>query len=414
MMRLRVVRCDKCGGSVQLRQGTTSGECGQCGTAVTLVEALRAERERALEFPNPTPLRLGMKAMFHGREYELIGRLVLRTREEGTTYQWDEFELIAADGDVLFLEYDEGKWKLMVPFVPEQPIGPQEIAPLGKGSSVSLGGVNATIADKGRSEVCCVEGELTFAAKVGDSRHYLDASYLNQLYVVEWNEEEIEFYRGQLLSDREVFQAFGLREQLVALDAAGRRNQSRKIFATVCLLASVCAFIAWGIALASGKVVSQGSVPIASVPKDGVRFQPMTLQPQMRVHRLVIHGSMHEASAWVAGVLEAADGRELLGTQRSFWDESGYDSDGHWHESDLNAHTNFVATRPGPYRIHLYAEPDTPRGSYGEAGYRLLGGAIYPSYFLTYAIVTLIVAVIFFFMGSKETLKKMAESSDDD
>jgi hypothetical protein len=413
MMRLRVVRCEKCGGQVQLRQGAASAECSRCGEAVTLVEALRREREAARQYPNLTPLRLGMKAMLRGQEYELIGRLVLTTQEEGTTYQWEEFELISADGDVLFLEYDEGQWKLMEPFVPEKPIGPQEIAGLGKGSSVSLDGVNAHITDMGRAEVRFVEGELTFAATVGDTRGYVDATAFNQLYVVEWNEEEIEFYRGQPLSERELFLSFGLREQLAALDIQDRKRRSQQVFAVLCLGLSLISFIAFGIALSSGRVIREESVAIASVPKEGVRFGPITLN-QARVYRLVIHGSMREASAWVAGVLAGADGRELLGTQRTFWDESGHDSDGYWHESDLRAQSDFVITKPGTYRIHLYAERDNPTGSYGAAGYRLLGGAIYPSYFLTYAIVMLILAVIFFCMGNRATLKKMAESSDDD
>jgi hypothetical protein len=381
---------------------------------VTLVEALRREREAARQYPNLTPLRLGMKAMLRGQEYELIGRMVLTTQEEGTTYQWDEFELISADGDVLWLEYDEGQWKLMEPFVPAQPIGPQEIAQLSEGSSLPLEGVNATITDIGRAEVRFVEGELTFAATVGDTRGYADASYFNQLYVVEWGEEEIEFYRGQPLTERELFLSFGLREQLAALDVQDRKRRSQQVFAALCLGLSLISFIAFGIALSSGRVIREESVAIASVPQEGFRFGPVTLNPHARIYRLVIHGSMREASAWVAGVLAGADGRELLGTQRTFWDESGHDSDGYWHESDLRAQSDFVITKPGSYRIHLYAERDNPTGSYGAAGYRLLGGAIYPTYFLTYAILTLILAVIFFCIGNRATLKKMAESSDDD
>ena len=40
-MRLRVIRCEKCGGSVQLRQGISSAACDKCGTTLRLVEALR-------------------------------------------------------------------------------------------------------------------------------------------------------------------------------------------------------------------------------------------------------------------------------------------------------------------------------------------------------------------------------------
>src|SRR3712207_7789962 len=61
---------------------------------------------RSTLFPYTTLFR-----SYHGREYEVTGRLVYSMEEEGVTYTWDEWQLVAADGDVLYLEHDEGKWK---------------------------------------------------------------------------------------------------------------------------------------------------------------------------------------------------------------------------------------------------------------------------------------------------------------
>lgn len=412
-MRLRVVNCQQCGASAQLRDGATSTTCASCGSPILLDGILRSESRLARQHPNPTPLRVGMKAKFGGKEYELIGRVVFSTVEEGETYYWNEFQLLSADGDCFFLEYDEGQWKQMESFVPQTPIGPQEANGLRIGSSLSLDNTPCTVTHQGVSTIRFIQGELTYAAKVGDQRHYLDAKSVNRVYSVEWNEDEIEFYKGRFLSERQVLVAFDLRKQVAALDRAEKIRASRNLFAAACLLMAILAFLFWAVSLSGGATVSKGSVPIDSVSADGVRFGPITLNPGQRIHRLVIWGNMREASAWVAGVLETADGTELIGTQRDFWDESGYD-DGYWHEWDLRAQTDFVVKQPGPYFIRLYTEKDPSRGTFQNVGYELKGGVLYPHYLMTFGIVALLVSVLFFCIANPQALKKMAEAASDD
>jgi uncharacterized protein DUF4178 len=422
-MRLRTVKCSQCGGTAQLREDAQTAQCRQCGTTVTLEEAKRGDVQTHLRYPNPTPLNLGMKAMLRGKEYELIGRLVLTMMEEGVAYTWNEFELLAPDGDALFLEYEEGRWKLMETFVPQQPMGPVEAAHLQPGAVINLDGTPATVTEISQATVVGVQGELTFQARVGDRMSYLDATSWKRSYAVEWREEEIEYYRGEALTDWQVFAAFGLRQELARLELEEKKRRSRLWLATACLVTSLCAFLFWSASFSSGAVVRQESVPMTSVGAQGVRFGPFTLDPGRRVHRLTIHGSMTQASAWVAGVLEGADGKELIASQGELWDESGVDDEGRWHESDLRAHTDFLVTRPGPYYVRLWVErdgpipdpfkfPTTEGSSYGHVGYELRGGILYPAYLLTYAIIALILALIFFVAGSHKALKQMAQSSD--
>ncbi len=353
-----------------------------------------------------------MKGLVEGREYELTGRVVFSWEEGGEQGTWQEFELVDPDGDVLFLEFEDGKWLLMESFVPTNPIGPQDAAGLQEGSLINLDDSRCVVSDRGTARVSFVEGELTYTASIGREIGYLDAQWLSRRYAVEWTEDEVEFYRGKPLSDRQVLVAFGLRDQLAALDAVDRRRRQRQVFANFWLLLSLICFVLWGISAASGRLVASGSAPIEQITDDGVRFGPLHLKPDMHVHRMVIHGQMSEASVWVAGVLEAADGTELIGSQRDFWDESGYDSDGAWHESDLRAHTDFVVKKPGPYYVRLYAERDPSRGSFGNAGYELYGGILYPTYLAIYGFVALVVAIVFHCVASSASFIKMAESSD--
>jgi hypothetical protein len=343
-----------------------------------------------------------MTGLWRGQEYTLTGRIVYRMVEEGEVSYWQEFELIGADGHVLFLEYDEGQWKLMESFVPQRPVGPHELVAYRVGSSLNLEGCAARVTELCEAAVHFAEGELTFAPNENETVHFVDARRLGTDYSVEWTTERVEFYRGRPLSEREVLGLFNLRAEIAALDVLLRKRRARQLFGGYALALSLFAFIAGTAALTSGRVVNETTVPLESVSKEGVRFQIGRLDPGKHIHRLRISGAMTEASAWVAGVLEAADGTELIGTQRDFWDESGTDSDGYWHESDLSAQTDFVVRNPGPYSVRLYVERDASRGSFRNVGYRLLEGVLYPGYYFTYAVVALLIAVLIFALSSKK------------
>jgi hypothetical protein len=411
-LRLRVANCKSCGAPVRLEEDAPSVTCDRCGTVLTREDILRADAKSSRKHPNLTPVKLGMKGHFRGREYEVIGRLVLSTMEEGEKYTWTEFQLISAEGEVLYLELDEGDWKLMEPFVPLTPFDPKA-GFHGEGSQVKLEQSNAVVTGSGTATVEMVEGELTYAATIGQQRSYLDAKTLSTQYAVEWTEDELEFYRGKLLSQREVLKAFGLNEQLRALESREQQGRSQTAFAAVCLLLSIVAFVMGGVALDSGTVVSKSTVTVSSVGQEGARFGPITLDPKRRVHRLTVFGQMSESSAWVSGVLEKGEGTELIGTQGDFWDESGHDSDGYWHESDLRKSSDFVARSPGPYYLRVYAESDNPdRAAAQTAGYELRAGAVYPTYFFVFGVISLLMSFLFFMVGSREKLAKMAEEAD--
>ena len=411
-MRFRVLKCDKCGAPVNFVDGAENTTCESCGAVVALDQVIGEERKRNAKFRNPTPLKLGMKARFGAVEYELIGRIVWSMVEEGETYLWQEFQLIGSDGSIYYLEMDEGQWKLSQKFVPLTPFDPK--ADYHAGTHVSLDSAPATVTDRAVATIKHIEGELTYKAEVGDQMQYIDAKRMNTFYSVEWTEDSIEYYRGKYLSDREVYKAFDLKELLEGLERRDRARASRAKFAVVCIGTSVVAFIFWGMSLGMGTLISQNSVSVDQIGPEGKRFGPIKLDPANRVHRLEVNGQMTESSAWVSGVVETAQGDEFFNAQGDFWDESGTDSDGYWHESDLNASTEFVVTKPGDYYVRLYAEKDTPAASGQVAGYRLFGGVLYPHYLLAFGICALIVSIIFFAMANPETVKNMAEAASDD
>ena len=69
-----------------------------------------------MSFANPTHLRVGMPGNFAGKDYRVIGRVVMGETEGGETYYWNEFNLEAGDGGYADLVYEEtergGEWRL--------------------------------------------------------------------------------------------------------------------------------------------------------------------------------------------------------------------------------------------------------------------------------------------------------------
>jgi hypothetical protein len=414
-MRLRVVKCMQCGSPAQLRDGAASADCPSCGSPILLDQALAEERALARRFPNPTPLRIGMKARFGAKEYELIGRTVFSMMEEGETYYWQEFELLAPDGEVLYLEYEDGHYKLLEPFTPTSPIGPQEIAALHPGSSINLDGTRLLVTEIGQSTLCFVEGELTYAAKVGSQRGYLDAQGFPSAYSILWDEDEIGYYRGRPLAPRDIFVAFGLKQQMQALEAAERVRRSRNYLAVVCLVMGLIALTAWLATLTGGRLIAQDSVPIsAATGEEGARFGPFTLDPKLRIYRLIVRANLSSTSSWAAGRLELADGRTLSETEGDFYDESGYDDEGYWHDSDLESRTDFIINSPGPYYVRLYTEPDNNAAASQMVGYELRGGVVYPTYLILYGIIMLALSLLLFLVANPKIVQTVKEMSEDD
>lgn len=413
-----LLQCPECGRQIEVEVGVRAMMCESCGAVVigdsALNRAIADAGDQLTPQPNPTPVRPGMKCRFLGRNYEVRGRVVLAVKEEGVDYSWHEFQLQAADGEIAYLEYDDGKWKWMKPFLPRFPIDPQKAKRLQPGALFKLEDKSVAVKQNDTARVLFSEGPLTFNVDEGDRFSYIDAGSGAHLYSVQWNADEIEFFRGQEVAEREVLEAFGLHQALAQHDRQIVGSRSQGIFATVCLVCSLWALVMWmGSGPQTGTLIANGSQAIGAIGPEGVRFGPFNLDPSQRVHALIVHGSMTQSSAWVQGVMETADGIELLESQGDFWDESGYDDEA-WHEWNLSSHSYFLAREKTPYYLRLYAERDSPGGAYNNAGYEIRSGVRYPGHLGTFSFFSGALALLFACLSQKKQLKQMSQSLDSD
>ena len=163
---------------------------------------------------NPTRLRIGMHGDFAGRNFRLLGRVVMGVTVNGEDYFWNEFNLQAATGETATLVYEGtdagGQWRLFTMFEPESPMSAAEAATKQVGDVVNLTGASMTVTLVDQSRVYRIEGMAPEGVKVGSIANYFNAEVGSAMQVVSWTRDEVEFYNGVNLSEAAVNQAFGL------------------------------------------------------------------------------------------------------------------------------------------------------------------------------------------------------------
>ena len=79
-----------------------------------------------MSFTNPTALRIGMTGDLSGRQFRVVGRVVMGLDDNGETCYWNEFNIVDDAGEHATLVFEDagrgGEWKLFTMFEPEYPM----------------------------------------------------------------------------------------------------------------------------------------------------------------------------------------------------------------------------------------------------------------------------------------------------
>ena len=136
-------------------------------------------------------------------------------RKTGETYYWNEFNLESDGGEVATLVYEEtergGEWRLFHLFEPAYPMTAADAATKRAGDPLNLEGMQLFVRLVSKSRVYHIEGKAPEGVEVGDVAHYFNAVTGNNMIVVSWTGEEVEFYKGLDLSPTTVSSAFNVR-----------------------------------------------------------------------------------------------------------------------------------------------------------------------------------------------------------
>ena len=179
-----------------------------------------------MSFENPTSLRIGMHADFAGKDYRVLGHVVMGESEDDEIYYWQEFNLKAGDGSYADLVYEVtergGQWKLFTMFEPEYPLTAADAATKRVGDPLNLTGKGVRVTFRGRSRVYRIEGEAPAGIEVGDVAEYFNAEADDLMQVVSWTGDEVEYYNGVNLSREVVNSAFKLPPEPGGVSAIAR------------------------------------------------------------------------------------------------------------------------------------------------------------------------------------------------
>jgi hypothetical protein len=349
-----------------------------------------------------------------GKEFYATGRIRFVQSDAEGTYYWEEWVLAHPDGDLRFLEFDEGKYTLSEPFEPPQGAPDRELAIAAEGARYTIGGQPFVVTDAGTCRVLNIEGEIPFPVRIEQPVRFVDLEGPNGVFLSAEADDEggWEWFRGRRLSEREVLTLFDLRDHLKALDAREQALGGRRFLGTILLVAALIAFVGWGAALGAGKTVASGSATLSQVPEDGLRLGPYRLADVNRVHRLRVSSNLSQSAAAVQAVLDDPGAGELLGVDGDFWDESGHDDEGAWHENNLQAHTDFRLSTPKNVYVRLYADPEATATN-ASASFTIEVRPLYSSYLGVFGFLALTLGTVFLIAGSPTGTQKMWQSMNE-
>ncbi|HXI71167.1 MAG TPA: DUF4178 domain-containing protein [Verrucomicrobiae bacterium] len=183
-----------------------------------------------MSFENPTRLRIGMRGDLAGKDFKVVGRVVMGVTDDGETYYWDEFNLESSDGtsaDLVFEQTERGgEWRLFIMFEPEYPMTAADAATRRAGDRLNLNGTDVRVALVDSSRVYFIEGKAADGVEVGDVANYFNAEAGTVMQVVSWTGDEVEYYNGLTLSRGEVEAAFKLPQPSTAKIFSGLDHRS--------------------------------------------------------------------------------------------------------------------------------------------------------------------------------------------
>ncbi|HEV2693816.1 MAG TPA: hypothetical protein VG347_13065 [Verrucomicrobiae bacterium] len=173
-----------------------------------------------MSYENPTRLHIGMHGDFAGKDFRLIGRVVMGVTINDETYYWNEFNLQTNTGETATLVYEDtergGDWRLFTEFEPDSPLTAADAVLKQVGDELSLTGVTVRVTLVQTSRVYRIEGTPPAGECVGDEDNYFNAEAGDVMQVVSWTGQKIEYYNGFTLAPGSVDTAFRLPRQAPA------------------------------------------------------------------------------------------------------------------------------------------------------------------------------------------------------
>ena len=192
-------QCPKCFKGVEIE---TQGTAANLQVFTKPMEAGEVSPEKHLAAIHP--FKLGQRAKFDGKEFALTGHLRNETVEEGVSYFSDSFHLLSKDGEVRWLDREDGHYVLSERIGPV----PERLLSCVPKSKTTFNGRTYRFFDSGDSSVCSVQGQFTYGAKILDTSSYYDFVAPPHYLSAELTDRELEGFAGRYMPSADIAAAF--------------------------------------------------------------------------------------------------------------------------------------------------------------------------------------------------------------
>lgn len=413
---LKAIKCSKCGGSLvksyrseyddedEENVSVPIGKCSSCGLEYgrkteeyyeLFADDLTSDKDKSV-------FKLGVKGTLAGIAYEIVGRIRYQDEDEWEKCTWDEWFAVASDGSYHYFVEEEGEVHSYADYTP------QSIDLESDPASIEFDGKKISKSDAYVGRIVYAEGELPWKPEIGEPATMYDFKKDGAKYTIEQSEDEVSITKGEKLSYNDVVAAFGgdKEKALFTKTLATRKNYKLKavLYAASCAVTFALALVncftttpvdgvmktkydlsANTIISESGQTMYQSEVLYGpfeitkgdclynarvyvndTIQKFNLEWQSFRflLVPEERLARAVNNQMTPAALKSLFDEVDAvSEPVECYTFSGDFWDEEGYDDEGHWHESDLSVDDDFVLEKPGKYYAYLELTSQKPRAT---------------------------------------------------
>ena len=200
MTELRKSKCQSCGAPLNVLLYSRSVTCEYCGTIMhvtsdTGTDVALSNTNIKMQKYDVGPLHVGSYGFFERAPFKIIGVLEYQD-DEG--WKWQEYYINFKDGRKAWLEFDDGKYTMLLNMhldnfsVPKVMLG-----------SLKIAGVKVKVKESGSSRITYQWGQIPFTATPKAVIHYIDGKGKDGMsYSVEYTPKETEVFKGRKVDMR--------------------------------------------------------------------------------------------------------------------------------------------------------------------------------------------------------------------
>jgi hypothetical protein len=368
--------------------------CDKCGSHVAVGAGIAEVIGKGQRIPrSPMPMiEPGKVATIDGTQFVVLGRVLYSGSDDEETFEWNEWQLGAADGRMMWLSFDENGFALF------QKLRFRNAFDAFSDAFLDLGeGKRAVISERYPASIVAAEGELTWRARPGEKVFMAEAAAGGMRYSIQQSDEELEVYEGRLLADRAVAEAFNDQEWLKKINSNLGWRTVRSWIGVLCILTAVLSAAGAVYAMNSGDDLEPQFLTLSSAQPVGgftVEFDQVERPAQVTV---ALRGALAENQSVDIDVsITSPDGMQDDLFVQELWHETGYDDEGFWRETQYETSEMFVPMQTGLHKIQLDLDTTTPVSNVNLA-VTVRRNTLAPIWFMLYMGLTGMIGVITLF-----------------